>query len=245
MAVSQRSEAKGFAANRNSTHAVCALPIFAAFPPVIIDKLLGVTSIEQIPAGFVLIEEGVAYQSLLVLVRGLLQVHTHFDSKDRTLAVLTSPAILNADAIFSDAVSLGSARTLQASCVARIAIHQARRLFWEERAFADAINRELVSNYRNLLREFKNIRTRTGIQRLAAWILTMFDSAGTPCEIRIPYDKATLAARLGVAAAGLSRDLARLAPLGVTVRGRTLEIGNVERLRELAKLDGLNVPPVP
>gem|GEM_PF-6494756 len=73
----------------------------------------------------------------------------------------------------------------------------------------------------------------------------MFDSAGTPCEIRIPYDKATLAARLGVAAAGLSRDLARLAPLGVTVRGRTLEIGNVERLRELAKLDGLNVPPVP
>ena len=82
-------------------------------------------------------------------------------------------------------------------------------------------------------------------QRLVAWILTMFESAGNPPEIRIPYDKSILAARLGVAAASLSRDLARLAPLGVTVRGRTLEIVNVDQLRELAELDGLNAPPVP
>lgn len=60
-----------------------------------------------------------------------------------------------------------------------------------------------------------------------------------------PYGKATLAARLGVEPATLSRDLARLAPLGVTVRGRTLTIGDAKRLRELTMIDALNTPPVP
>jgi hypothetical protein len=54
-----------------------------------------------------------------------------------------------------------------------------------------------------------------------------------------------LAARLGVAAATLSRDLARLGSLGVTVGTRTLTIEDATRLREAAAADGFNKPPVP
>lgn len=245
MAVLERPEATGLAANPTGLQVVRALPIFAELSTTAIDKLLGSITIEQIPAKFTLIEEGMPQEWLLVLVRGLLQLGMHFGSNETTLALLTAPSILNADAMVCDAAPLGSVRTLEVSCVGRIALDQARRLYRDERTFADAVARQLASNYRRVLREFKNARTRTGIQRLVAWILAMFDSAGNPREIEIPYDKATLAARLGVAAASLSRDLARLAPLGVTVRGRTLEIGNVDQLRELAGLDGLNVPPVP
>lgn len=245
MAVLERPEAIGGAADLNAAHVIGALPIFAELSTSAIDKLIGSIAIEQVPAKFVLIEEGMPQEWLLVLVWGLLQLGTHFGSNETTLAVLTAPSILNADTMVREAPPLGSVRTLEASCIGRIEINQARRLYREERTFADAIARQLASNYRRALQELKNVRTRTSIQRLIAWILTMFDSAGNPREIRIPYDKAILAARLGVAAASLSRDLARLAPLGVTVRGRTLEIGHVHRLRELAELDGLNVPPVP
>lgn len=245
MAVLERTEATGPNANRDEAHVVRTLPIFAELSAAAIDKLLASIAIEHVPAKFILIEEGMPQEWLLVLVRGLLQLGMHFGSNETTLALLTAPSILNADAMVCDDAPLGSIRTLEVSCVGRIALDQARRLYREERTFADAVARQMASNYRRVLREFKNARTRTGIQRLVAWILTMFDAAGNPREIRIPYDKTTLAARLGVAAASLSRDLARLAPLGVTVRGRTLEIGNVDQLRKLAELDGLNVPPVP
>lgn len=245
MVVLERSEATGLSADPLAAHVVGALPIFAELSTAAIDKLLVSVAIEQVPAKFVLIEEGMPPKWLFVLVRGLLQLGTHFGSNETTLAVLTAPSILNADAMVWESPPLGSIRTLEMSCIGRIEINQARRLYREERTFADAVAVQLVCDYWRALREFKNVRTRSSIQRLIAWILTMFDSAGNPREIRIPYDKAILAARLGVAAASLSRDLARLAPLGVTVRGRMLEIGQVKRLRELAELDGLNVPPVP
>jgi hypothetical protein len=96
-----------------------------------------------------------------------------------------------------------------------------------------------------MLQERKNARTRSGIQRLIAWILAMQTRAETPSEVTLPYDKGILAARLDVAPATLSRDFARLASLGVTVRHRKLEICDPSRLRELTTIDELNTPPVP
>ena len=127
----------------------------------------------------------------------------------------------------------------------RLTVRHARRLFASERAFADAITQDLAENGRNILRECKNARSRNAFQRLVAWILAMIERADTPHEITLPYGKATLAARLGVEPETLSRDLARLAPLGVTVRGRTLTIDDAKRLGKLTMIDALNTPPVP
>jgi CRP/FNR family transcriptional activator FtrB len=161
------------------------------------------------------------------------------------LGILSTPTLAFAEAILHDAAPLVSVRTLQASCVGRIAIDQARRLFEQEREFVEVVTNDLAANWRSMLQERKNARTRNGIQRLIAWILAMQARAETPSEITLPYDKGILAARLDVAPATLSRDFARLAPLGVTVRHRKLEICDPSRLRELTTIDELNTPPVP
>jgi len=192
-----------------------------------------------------LIREGVPQECLYVLMHGLLELFTCRGAHDATLAILSAPALALADLVLCDAVPLVSVRTLRKSDIGRITLHHARLLFEKERVFADAITNDLAMNWRNLLRESKSMRTRNGTQRLVAWILAMLEHGETPREIKLPYGKATLAARLGVAAATLSRDLASLAPLGVTVRGRTLMIDDVQRLRDVTVVDELNTPPVP
>jgi CRP/FNR family transcriptional activator FtrB len=244
MALAERSNAER-SASHPAADAFRTLPMFCGLSERAMDRLLGTMSIEHIPAGFVLVREGVPQEWLYVLARGLLQVFTQRGPHVATLTILSAPALPCADAILGDSAPLVSVRTLQATDVGRIAIHQARQLFEKERAFADAITNDLAENWRNMLRESKNERTRNGFQRLVAWILAMLDHADDPHEIKLPYGKSTLAARLGVAPATLSRDLARLAPLGVVVRGRTLAIDDAMRLRELTVMDELNMPPVP
>jgi CRP-like cAMP-binding protein len=175
----------------------------------------------------------------------LLQVFTQTGADEATLTILSAPTILFADVVLRDVVPIASVRTLEASCIGRLTVRHARRLFGDERAFADAITQDLAENWRNILRECKNARTRNAFQRLVAWILAMIERSDTPHEITLPYGKAMLAARLGVEPATLSRDLARLAPLGVTVRGRRLMIEDAKRLRELTAVDEFNMPPVP
>lgn len=223
--------------------AVRALPIFSSLPADVMDKLLALTSIEQLPAKTVLIEEGEPQEWLFILIEGPLQLFTRGRAHEATLTILQAPILAFADAVPSGALALASARMLQASCVGRIAVREARRLFDEERDFADAVTNSIAANWRDLLRECRNVRARNGLQRLAAWILAMQDCAQTPSELTLPYDKAILASRLGMAPETLSRNLARLAALGVTIRGRKLKIEDVTRLRSLTATGTSNAPP--
>jgi CRP/FNR family transcriptional activator FtrB len=178
-------------------------------------------------------------------MEGLLQLCTGSGVQQPTLAIIEAPALAFPDAIVRDATPLASARTLLPSRIGRLPVDQARLLFETEREFADAIVTDLARNWWRTLREYKNARTRSGLLRLVAWIVAMQRRAANPCEVRLPFDKSVLAARLGVAAATLSRDLARLVPLGVTVRGRTLEISDAGRLRAMLGDDAANAAPVP
>jgi CRP/FNR family transcriptional activator FtrB len=223
---------------------VRGLPIFLGLPAEVMDKLLALISSEQVPAKTVLIEEGEPQESLFILIEGTLQLFTRCRAHETTLAILRAPTLAFADVVPSEAVALASVRTLNASRVGRIAVPEARRLFDEERGFADAVTKSIAANWRDVLREYKNARTTNGLQRLVAWILAMQDCAETPSELTLPYDKAILASRLGMAPETLSRNLARLAALGVTIRGRRLKIHDARPLRALAA-GGASTPPVP
>ena len=245
MAVAERSEIEGPAAQSSASELVRVLPILSGLSPRAMTRLARAVSIEQVPARTVLIEEGKVQDRVFVLVEGLVQLFTRCGTHEATLGILPAPSFVFGEAIVGDAPPLVSARALRGSRVGRIALVQARQLFEQERDFGRAVTNDLAANWRRMLRERKNRRTRSGIQRLVAWILAMQSRAETPSEIALPYDKGILAARLEVAPATLSRDFARLAPLGITVRRHKLEVHDASRLHELTTLEELNTPPVP
>lgn len=222
-----------------------ALPLFAKLSPAAIETLLRSASLDEVPARALLMRVGEIPDTLCVLLDGLVQLLTPDDGDEATIMVLQPVTCFITAAVMRNEMLLMSARTVRPSRILRIEAQSVRDLFESDRSFARAITEDLCQNYRNAVRELKNMRMRTGFQRLIAWILAMQAQSETPAEISLPFDKALLAGRLGIAPETLSRDLARLVPMGVTVRGRKLRITRTDKLQQLLSADELCAPSLP
>ncbi len=220
-------------------------PFFATLPSKTMNGLLRHALLETVPAKTVLLREGRVPDSLYVLIDGLIQLFTICDGHEITLFILRPVTCFVAAEVLNKGVLLMSARTIQPSHVVRISANDVRRFFRKDRDFARAIVNDFALTYQNATRELKNMRARTSFERLVAWILAMQAQSKTPSKLKIPYNHTLLAARLGMAPESLSRNLARLTKLGVTVRGRTLRIASTKKLRQVATIDKPSMPVVP
>jgi CRP/FNR family transcriptional regulator, transcriptional activator FtrB len=218
---------------------------FAEFAPFEYEQIRHRAEIQMIPARTHLLKIGDVPEALYVLLDGLVQLVSTSQGSDSTVLLLRPPSFFVTAAVVQNDRLLTSARTLQPSRVLHIPAACVHALLAEKGAFTRAIIDDLCVQYRNTVRELTNLRTRNGFERLIAWIAAMQARSNTPCEIRLPFDKGVLAARLGISPETLSRDLARLGALGVTVEGRTLRIAETSELRQWASCDDLTEPSLP
>ncbi|KAB2917389.1 MAG: helix-turn-helix domain-containing protein [Hyphomicrobiaceae bacterium] len=222
------------------------LPILAELSSRAVEKLAAHMSVARISAKTELLREGCAPEHLFLLIDGLVELSTtRSDGRSVAVSILRPPTFFPVEAILEGAPVLTSARTVQPSFVGRIPADRALRLIRAEPQFAEAIATGLASRLSDMLRELKSVRSKTCFERLVAWVLAMHMKADSSAEIRLPYDKSVLASRLGMAKETLSRDLARLAGWGVTVRGRRLTIEDPQALFQLAGIDEVTRPSVP
>jgi CRP/FNR family transcriptional regulator, transcriptional activator FtrB len=71
-------------------------------------------------------------------------------------------------------------------------------------------------------------------ERLADWLLRANAKLGDKWQFTIPYDKRTLASRLGMTPENLSRNLRSLADWGCVVIGRNVTLGDPAALAAIA-----------
>jgi CRP/FNR family transcriptional activator FtrB len=114
-----------------------------------------------------------------------------------------------------------------------------RDVFGRDAAFARAIVNELAARYRGVVRALKNEKLRTGVERLANWILQANTLQGNRCSVELAFGKRTLAASLGMTPENLSRNFAVLGKYGVKSAGRDIVIEDVSALERFAKPNAL------
>ena len=84
------------------------------------------------------------------------------------------------------------------------------------------------------------MKLRSTAQRLGCYLLAMVEAPDAErAEIRLPFEKGLLAARLGCRAENLSRAFAALRAFGVETRGVRVILRDVGMLREFAVPDEL------
>jgi CRP/FNR family transcriptional activator FtrB len=142
-------------------------------------------------------------------------------------------------AVVLDQLYLKSARTMEGSMVVLIPAEGVRDVFNKDPAFARAVVAELALRYRGLVKDLKKQRLRSGLERLANWILAHNEKSGRPGSFRLPIEKKALANLLGMRPENLSRSFAELADLGVRVDGAKVTIVDSEALTEFARPDPL------
>jgi len=198
-------------------------------------ELIQAAYLQNFPAQVQLITEGDSADFLFLVVEGCVELFANANGREATLSMVHPVGSFILAAVLRDAVYLMSGRTTKKSRVLMIPAQDIRSIFEKDDMFARAIVRELANSYRAVVKEHKNLKLRTAVERLANRLLRYHREQGSKGQIELPHDKRTLAALLGMTPENLSRAFATLKPFGVQVEGATINLTDIEGLTGLAK----------
>lgn len=190
--------------------------------------------LQRFPAKVDLIHEGEPADFLYVTVAGRVELFAAANGRESTIAIVEPVATFILAAAVKDAVYLMSARTLEQSRLFMIPAVNVRQIFDADPAFARSIAQEFATRYRDLVKAIKNQKLRTGVERLANYLLMRhrLDGGGL---VALPVEKAVLASLLGMTPENLSRAFATLRSYGVEVVGANIRLTKLRDLEVLAK----------
>ncbi len=211
------------------------LDLFRNMDEARFEGLLNAAFLQRFPERVVLIQEGEPSDFLHIVIDGSVELFATLAHRETTLTVLSPVSTFILAAVLKDAIYLMSARTRTPSRILMIPSENVRKAMAEDAAFARSIVNELATCYRGVVRNQKNLKLRTGVERLASYLAHQHVRQGANGRLTLPIDKRTLASMLGMTPENLSRAFAALRRNGVTVAGPDIMIDSEETLIELAR----------
>ncbi len=214
---------------------VRTLPLFESMSESNFETLMQAAYLQNFPAQLDLISEGDPADFLYVVIEGSVELYARSNGRESTMCMVRPLGTFILAAVLRDAVFLMSARTSQKSRILLLPSENVRAAFEHDEAFARAIVRELAGCYRGVVKDHKNLKLRTAVERLANRLLHYHADQGAKGFLELPYDKRTIASILGMTPENLSRAFNTLKPYGVEVDGSTARLNDLDALRTLAK----------
>lgn len=220
---------------------VRALQLFESMTEERFGQLMNAAYLQTFPAQVELITEGQPSDFLYIVMEGSVELFARSNDRETVMQMLEPVRSFILAAVLKDAPYLMSARTCTSSRLLMIPSENIRNAFRDDDGFARAIVEDLANTYRGAIKEQKNLKLRTAVERLANRLLqfhkenTKTDQSGSNDTFELPYGKRTLASLLGMTPENLSRAFNTLKPYGVEVKGANIQLTDLAALRTLAK----------
>lgn len=213
---------------------VRALALFADMDQVNFESLMRGSYVQNFPPRIDLITEGDSPDFLHVVVSGAVDLFSSWNGKETCMATVRPVSTFILAATIKDAPYLMSARTLEKSRIILLPSEDVRQVFEKDGAFARAIVTELSQCYRAVVKNTKDLKLRTSLERLANYLLRQMGRTGSSA-FDLLMEKRRLASFLGMTPENLSRAFKGLEPYGVRVDGNHIKITDAEELMRFAK----------
>jgi CRP/FNR family transcriptional activator FtrB len=210
-----------------------ALPLFADMAEACFETLVRGAYVQTFPPSIDLITEGDPADFLHVVLSGGVEMTGAWNGRDTTLTTVYPLGTFILAATIKDLPYLMSARTLEKTRVVLIPSEDVRKVFSVDHGFARAVVTELAASYRVKVKALKDVKLRTGVERLANYLVRAKGDGPATFELRL--EKRRLASLLGMTPENLSRAFGTLKAYGVQVDGSSITLGNEPALRGLAK----------
>lgn len=218
---------------------VRALALFSEMSEEVFARMMRGAYVQTFPPRVDLVTEGEPADFLHVVIEGSVELFAGWNGRETTMSVVRPVSTFILAATIRDAPYLMSARTLEKSRIVLLPSEDVRAVFSEDAAFARAIVGELATRYRHVVKDQKNLKLRSSVERLANHLLREHAAAGGPGSFELDIEKRRLAALLGMTPENLSRAIKALKPYGVGVEGAVVTIASPAELEGLAKPSGL------
>ena len=214
---------------------VRALDLFARMQEEHFQALMRGAYVQNFPPQIELITEGDPSDFLHIILSGSVELFAGWNGRETSMATVRPISTFILAATIKNAPYLMSARTLEKSRIALIPSQDVRAIFDADPEFARSIVAELAMCYRSVIKNTKNIKLRTSLERLANYLLRHQNLSGEKAEFELFIEKRRLASLLGMTPENLSRAFKGLQPYSVTVSGNRVSIDDLEDLRSFAK----------
>jgi len=213
------------------------LDLFAGASEPTFDDLVGVSFLQRFPPKVELVRQNERADFLYILLEGQVDLHATSGTRETVLEVLEPVSLFVVAAILNEEFCLVSARTLSACRVLMIPADRVRKAMETDIHFMRAMVFDMAHRYRRGVKEVKNLKLRTSVERLANWLLRVRTIQNHGSYIELPYEKRILASKLGMTPENLSRGFAFLSDYGIKVDGARIVFVDVEKLEDFAQID--------
>jgi len=212
------------------------VPLFVGLAPDMLERLLAPAWVENRPRGTLLFSQGEPASHFHVVLVGWVKIYrVTADGSESVVHVFTRGDSFAEAAIFAGADYPVNAATASPTRLLSIPAGPFLTLLEQEPAVARNMLAAMSRHLRELVTRLEQLQSHSATGRVAGFLLSLIDEGEDAAEIRLPIDKALLAARLGMQPETLSRALGRLRDSGVEVRGERIRVADVARLRELVR----------
>lgn len=224
---------------------VQSLPMFRRAQPEHLDELVRGGYLQRYPRGTLLFQEGAHADFLMILMEGAVEMFARDqDGNEAVVQILFPVDSFILAAALTDTPYLMSARTLQPSRILLLEAGAFRRIVSAHADLSVPVMAELAQQFRRLVRQIKDLKLRTGAQRLGCFLLALPTDGGPDGgtdgrSVTLPFDKRILASRLGMTAENLSRAFSTLRGHGLQVQGARIILEDVARLSAFCRPDPL------
>ncbi len=214
---------------------VRGLPLFAGMEQENFETLMRGGYVQTFPPQVELITEGDPSDFLHIVTEGSVELFASWNNRETMMATVRPVSTFILAATIKDAPYLMSARTIEKSRLVLLPSLDVRAAFDVDNNFARAVVGELAQCYRAVVKNSKNIKLRTSIERLANYLIRQQKYNGGGAEFELRIEKRRLASYLGMTPENLSRAIKALRSYGVTINGSHVEISDPQDLASLAK----------
>ncbi|MCW9043063.1 MAG: helix-turn-helix domain-containing protein [Pseudopelagicola sp.] len=211
------------------------LALFSNMDDAHFDMLTRGAYVQNFPPAIELIAEGEPSDFLFVVIEGSVELFANWNERETTMATIRPVSTFILAATVKNAPYLMSARTLEKSRLILLPSEGVREVFDLDAAFARSVVTELAQCYRQTVKQSKNLKLRTSLERLANYLIRYNDTNGDNNAFTLPTEKRRLASYLGMTPENLSRAIKSLQQYGVMFDGQHVSITDDKELRQLAK----------
>lgn len=208
--------------------------------PPVLEALLEDAFVQVLAKDTVLFRQGEPARFLHIILDGRIGLTARSEQGQETVVEFFKAGdLFIAPAVVLELPHLMAARVIDEARILFVRADRFRALMEEDRGLALAVARELARHWRLLVRQIKDLKLRSAPQRVGSYLLGLAGQHSGNASLRLPEERRMLAQRLAMTPESLSRAFARLREVGVGGRGRSVEIEDLDALRNFCSYDDL------
>jgi len=198
------------------------IPLIGSLPRESRERLLQHSRIERFPPRSLLLSEGEIPKDMHIVLSGIVDLSCTYKGHEYTALIMSAGDIsMPAAALFQEPFLI-SARALTATRLLTVDADAFRSEARRSPELALSIARIIAGQWRLALKIILDLKCRSPSQRLASFLLRLYDAAVPGTVAEVPFSKRQLASRVGMQPETLSRTLQTLAANGLYLRGREI-----------------------